>query len=185
MSEYTKVKELGRGAFGRAILAQCPNEELAVIKEIRVSHLKRSEVQAAEKEAAILSSMRHAHIIKYVRSFVENAHICIVMEFAAGGDLKKEIDARVEQHRLFLEADALKILAQILSALQHIHQKHILHRDIKTQNIFLTEGGDVKLGDFGVARVLDGTKDLAETQVGTPLHMVWFGCIAMHTLFIV
>lgn len=60
---------------------------------------------------------------------------------------------------------------QIGNALVYIHDRKILHRDIKTSNIFLTSNGTVKLGDFGISRVLDNTNDKAQTVVGTPFYM--------------
>ena len=56
-------------------------------------------------------------------------------------------------------------------AIKHVHQRKILHRDLKTQNIFLTSKGDVKIGDFGIARVLQHTYDCAKTAIGTPYYL--------------
>ena len=60
---------------------------------------------------------------------------------------------------------------QITLALDFIHTRKILHRDLKSQNVFLTKDGQIKLGDFGIARVLNRTVDLAQTSIGTPLYM--------------
>lgn len=65
----------------------------------------------------------------------------------------------------------MKRFVQVAIAIDYIHQKKVLHRDLKTQNIFLTESGMVKLGDFGIAKVLDQTLDMAQTAIGTPLYM--------------
>lgn len=61
--------------------------------------------------------------------------------------------------------------AQICLALKHVHDHNILHRDLKSQNIFLTQKGIVKLGDFGIAKVLDATEGQAQTQIGTPYYL--------------
>ena len=63
----------------------------------------------------------------------------------------------------------MNIFVQICLALKHVHAQKILHRDLKSQNIFLTKKGVVKLGDFGIAKVLDNTGDVARTQIGTSM----------------
>ena len=82
------------------------------------------------------------------------------------------IKRQKEQVRqLFKEADVLSWLVQIAFALQYIHKKHILHRDLKTQNIFLTSQNLIKIGDFGISKSLNHTLDLATTAIGTPHYL--------------
>lgn len=88
------------------------------------------------------------------------------MEYADGGDLSRRIKER--QGKLFSEGTILDWFVQICLALKHVHDRKVLHRDIKSQNIFLTSSGMVKLGDFGIARVLGNTISMAKTMVGTP-----------------
>ncbi len=71
----------------------------------------------------------------------------------------------------FPEAQILDWLTQVALALRHCHERRILHRDLKAQNVFLTSKNVVKLGDFGIARVLAGTMDKAKTIVGTPYYL--------------
>lgn len=87
------------------------------------------------------------------------------------GDLAHHIKVRKQKGERFSEELVMNWFLQILFALQHIHSKKILHRDIKTSNIFLTSNGTVKLGDFGISKILEGTLDNAETIVGTPYYM--------------
>ena len=82
------------------------------------------------------------------------------MEFCVGGDLFTLISAQRGKH--LHEELILFIFLQLCLAVNYIHGRHILHRDIKTQNIFITTGFVVKLGDFGIARILDGTSDYAK-----------------------
>jgi serine/threonine protein kinase len=91
------------------------------------------------------------------------------MEYIDGGDLEKRIRQRGISS--FSENEVLFTFVQILLALAYLHERRILHRDLKPQNIFLTNHGVVKLGDLGVAKSLDGTGDLAKTLIGTPFYL--------------
>ena len=65
----------------------------------------------------------------------------------------------------------MNLFAQMVLAIQHVHKKKILHRDLKSGNVFLTKAGIVKIGDFGIARELNETSDFAATVVGTPYYL--------------
>jgi len=91
------------------------------------------------------------------------------MDFADGGDLQSKIKA--QKGKNFSESLIIDWFTQICLSVKHIHDRKILHRDIKSQNIFLTKNGLVKLGDFGIAKCLDGTLDKAKTIVGTPYYL--------------
>lgn len=108
----------------------------------------------------LLAQLTHPHVVGYVDSFFHGNYLCIVTEYCEGGDLYRRL--RNAQTRL-PEAQVLTWLAQTGRALAHLHARRVLHRDIKTQNIFLTRAGDVRLGDFGIARTLGGTMELAAT----------------------
>ncbi|KFQ25272.1 Serine/threonine-protein kinase Nek1, partial [Merops nubicus] len=101
--------------------------------------------------------------------FTENGCLYIVMDYCEGGDLFKKINA--QKGVLFSEDQILDWFVQICLALKHIHDRKILHRDIKSQNIFLTRDGTIQLGDFGIARVLNSTAELARTCIGTPYYL--------------
>jgi len=142
-----------------------------VIKEIVIGHLKPAERNAAKSEAEVLHQMNHSNITMYIESFVENEKLYIVMENADGGDLSTAIQHRKKDGKHWDEEEVMRIFVQICLALQHVHNQNILHRDLKSQNIFLTLKGVVKLGDFGIAKVLDATDDQARTQIGTPYYL--------------
>jgi len=93
------------------------------------------------------------------------------MDYADDGDLYTKIAQQKKIGKLFTEDQVLDWFVQIALALKHVHEKRILHRDLKTQNIFLTTKGEVKLGDFGIARLLQHTYDFAETAIGTPYYL--------------
>jgi NIMA (never in mitosis gene a)-related kinase len=167
---YSTVKVLGEGGFGTAILARNrANGSLVVIKKVSLSQLKASDRESAIQEARVLHSLHSPFIISYITSFQENDTLNIVMDYADGGDLSSKIDGR--RGVLFTEDEILHYFIQIVLALKYIHDRHILHRDLKTQNVFLTKSGKVLLGDFGIARVLEDTLQMCRTQIGTPHYL--------------
>ena len=173
LKKYKRLKYLGKGSYGAAILVELRSDpkQKFVIKEIVIGHLKEDEQAAARKEAEVLHQMQHSNITMYVESFVENSKLYIVMEHADGGDLATMIAKRKKTNTRWSENEIMRIFVQICLALKHVHEHNILHRDLKSQNIFLTSKGLVKLGDFGIAKVLDSTEDQARTQIGTPYYL--------------
>lgn len=97
--------------------------------------------------------------------------LCIVMDYCEGGDMFHKIARQKELGTLFPEHQIVTWLVQMALAMNYVHDKKILHRDLKTQNIFLTSKGDIKIGDFGIARVLQHTYDCANTAIGTPYYL--------------
>lgn len=95
----------------------------------------------------------------------------IVMEHASHGELSAAIAKRAAAKRFFTEDEIMFYFVQIVLGLWHVHSKNILHRDLKSQNIFLTENRLLKLGDFGISRVLNSDTELASTAIGTPYYL--------------
>ena len=98
------------------------------------------------------------------------------MEYADDGDLAQKLERQILAKQPFSEESVLNIFVQVCLGLKHCHDKKIMHRDIKPLNLFMTKSGGVKLGDFGISRVMNQTKSLARTRVGTYYHMspeVW------------
>uniref|UniRef100_A0A8C0ZEB3 non-specific serine/threonine protein kinase n=1 Tax=Cyanistes caeruleus TaxID=156563 RepID=A0A8C0ZEB3_CYACU len=170
MDKYIKVRKIGEGSFGKAILVKAKeNGQHYVIKEINISKMSNKEREESRREVAVLANMKHPNIVLYRESFEENGCLYIVMDYCEGGDLFKKINA--QKGIPFSEDQILDWFVQICLALKHIHDRKILHRDIKSQNIFLTKDGTIQLGDFGIARVLNSTAELARTCIGTPYYL--------------
>uniref|UniRef100_A0A803YEX4 non-specific serine/threonine protein kinase n=1 Tax=Meleagris gallopavo TaxID=9103 RepID=A0A803YEX4_MELGA len=170
MDKYIKVQKIGEGSFGKAFLVKDKeNSQQYVIKEINISKMSNKEREESRREVAVLANMKHPNIVLYRESFEENGCLYIVMDYCEGGDLFKKINA--QKGVLFSEDQILDWFVQICLALKHIHDRKILHRDIKSQNIFLTKDGTIQLGDFGIARVLNSTVELARTCIGTPYYL--------------
>jgi len=114
--------------------------------------------------------IRHPNIISYKEAFFEDStsSLCIVMEFADGGDLYGQIIERTKKNARFHEDYIWKIFIQTVKGLKALHDHHILHRDLKSANIFLMKDGRAKLGDLNVSKVVK--RGMLHTQTGTPYY---------------
>ncbi|NXL63563.1 NEK3 kinase, partial [Chordeiles acutipennis] len=169
MEEYKVLKVLGEGSFGRALLVHHrTSDQKYAMKEIRLP-MSSSDVEKSRKEAVLLAKMKHPNIVAYKESFEADGHLYIVMEYCDDGDLMQKI--KHQRGKLFPEDTILHWFVQICLGVKHVHDKHVLHRDIKSKNIFLTQNGKVKLGDFGSARLLAHPVSYACTYVGTPYYV--------------
>ncbi|XP_047612142.1 serine/threonine-protein kinase Nek3 isoform X4 [Phacochoerus africanus] len=169
MNGYRVLREIGQGSFGRALLVQQEDSNrMFAMKEIRLPK-SHSETQKSRKEAVLLANMKHPNIVAFKESFEAEGHLYIVMEYCDGGDLMQKI--KHQKGKLFPEDMILNWFTQMCLGVNHIHKKRVLHRDIKSKNIFLTQNGKVKLGDFGSARLLSNPMAFACTYVGTPYYV--------------
>jgi len=182
MHTYKRIRVLGKGGFGSAILVEkrSGGGQQLVLKEVLLQpgagHAKA--IEDAKREASFLKSLHHPNIVSFIDSFAENGNLYIVMEFADGGDLHQRITQLKSQQRGggnggagMPEEEALNYFVQICLAIKHVHDRKILHRDLKSQNVFLTKKGIVKVGDFGIAKSLSSSMDMAKTQIGTPYYL--------------
>lgn len=170
MDGYKIIRKLGTGSYGCAHLAlHIPTDAKCVIKEIKISHMSSKELEEARREVEVLSSLSHPYIIHFRDSFEHDGRLLIVMDYCGGGDLHTLISNR--KGVLFPEDRVLDWFVQLCLAIKYIHDRRILHRDIKSQNVFLTDDGKVRLGDFGIAKIMSSTSDLARTCIGTPYYL--------------
>lgn len=133
-------------------------------------------------EAKYLRDLSHKYIVKYIDDFIHIEfnkgkiepmyYVIIIMEFCEGGDLKKKIDDVFNAKDSFTKCELINILLQICESLNYLHNKNIIHRDIKSQNIFFTRDNMVRIGDFGLAKKLKKNKRTTYmTKVGTDSYM--------------
>ena len=173
INNYIVIERIGVGSYGRIYKVKKDNQ-LYVLKEIPLSkNLDNEKLESVKNEAEILSSLNNKYIVKYYESFQIGLNLYIVMEYCEKGDLCTYMSERQKNKKnnyYFHEDFIWKLFIQISIGLYYIHSKKILHRDIKTLNIFLTKELNGKIGDLGVAKVLEGTSH-AITFIGTPYYV--------------
>lgn len=165
---YKFVRLIGKGAFGKVTLGiHKLTGKYVAIKTIDKCYMK-DEISRKKvfQEVYILKKIRHANVIRLLEVFEGPKHMLIVMEYAGGGDLLKYIKTKGP----LKEPEARTLFRQIIYGIGHIHSRHILHRDIKLDNILLDVEGGVKICDFGVSKLASKAETIKE-QCGTPAYI--------------
>lgn len=174
MSDFKQLALLGEGAFSAVYKVQrfADGEEYA-LKKVKLPSLNEKEKLNALNEIRLLASVRHENIISYKEAFFDDKTrcLCIVTECADSGDLMNQIVKCQKDKTRINEADVWTYLIGMCDGIRELHSMRILHRDLKSANIFLAKSkGRViaKLGDFNVSTV--AKRGLCMTQTGTPYY---------------
>ena len=169
--QYKILEKLGKGTFG--IVYKVINEYesmIYVIKQISLNGLSKQQINQVYSEAKILSLINSKYVVKYRESFVDGEDLDIVMEYCDNGDLCNFLKHK-KKKGIPLEEDLIwQIFIKITLGLTAIHKMKILHRDLKTLNIFLNKDMGIKIGDLGVAKELNQAS-FAKTLIGTPYYL--------------
>ncbi|KEG06376.1 putative protein kinase [Trypanosoma grayi] len=180
-SGYAAVRQLGKGSFGNAYLVyHAGRQQYYVVKHVNMASMTSRQRKDAHQEIALLQQLDYPNIIRYVEFCEEHPNLYIVMEYADGGDVCTQLkNLKSSVWALggggggvggLTEAQVISLFVQTTMAVKYMHSRRLLHRDIKSQNVFLTQNHVVKLGDFGISTVLMSTVAMAHTMCGTPCY---------------
>ncbi|XP_061481256.1 serine/threonine-protein kinase Nek2 [Rhineura floridana] len=177
--DYEVLLTIGAGSYGRCQkVRRRADGKVLVWKELDYGSMTESEKQMLVSEVNLLRELKHPNIVRYYDRIIDrtNTTLYIVMEYCEGGDLATLI-AKCTKERHYLDENfVLRVLTQLALAIKECHRRSdgghtVLHRDLKPANIFLDSKKNVKLGDFGLARILHHDTSFAKTFVGTPYYM--------------
>eukprot|EP00696_Hemimastix_kukwesjijk_P003575 gnl/Hemi2/14378_TR4869_c3_g9_i1.p1 gnl/Hemi2/14378_TR4869_c3_g9~~gnl/Hemi2/14378_TR4869_c3_g9_i1.p1 ORF type:complete len:375 (-),score=131.63 gnl/Hemi2/14378_TR4869_c3_g9_i1:129-1253(-) len=177
LDNYEVMERIGGGSFGSVFKIQRKRDgKVLVWKELNYGRMSDKEKQLLVSEVNILRELKNPHIVRYYDRIIdrENTKIYIVTEYCEGGDLASLISKCKRERQSIDEEIVWRVLTQLALALQECHTRKegpVLHRDIKPANVFLDGQQNVKLGDFGLARIMGSNSALADTHVGTPFYM--------------
>ncbi|KAI9257241.1 kinase-like domain-containing protein, partial [Phascolomyces articulosus] len=166
---YLLLQTLGEGEFGKVKLGiHIETGQEVAIKLIKKDNIDSStRMSKVEREISVLRKVRHPYIVKLYDVIETERYIGIILQYASGGELFEYILA----HRYLKEKDASRLFAQLISGVHYMHQKHIVHRDLKLENLLLDRNRCIIITDFGFANQFSSAKDdLMSTSCGSPCY---------------
>jgi NIMA (never in mitosis gene a)-related kinase len=173
ISDFEILQKLGKGAFGNVYLVKRKaDKKIYALKKVIIQKLNKKEQDNSVNEVRILASISHPNVIGYKEAFWEDStqSLNIVMEYADDGDLSQKIAQNQKISKHFPERTIWSYSIQMVEGLKALHDKQIMHRDLKSANIFLLKNGLCKLGDLNVSKVIKNPNKLLYTQTGTPFY---------------
>ena len=171
MDGFEILEKLGDGAYSVVYkVRRKEDSQIYALKKVSLSNLSQKEKENSLNEVRILASVKSTFVIAYKEAFIDETDqsLCIVMEYADKGDLYQKITQFKKMGCLIDEVDIWRIFIQMTKGLKALHDLKILHRDLKSANIFLFSDGSAKIGDLNVSKV--AYKGLGYTQTGTPYY---------------
>lgn len=199
LSQFQVLSDLGVGSYSTVFkVRRILDNEIYAMKKVSLEKLSEKEKKFTLSEIRILASINHPNIISFKEAFFEESEncLCLILEYSDSGDLYQRIQKCIKRRVHLSEKLVWSILIQLTQGLKALHDLNIIHRDLKSANVFLNKDGKVKLGDMNVSKVAkDG---FLKTQTGTPYYAspeVWnnvkyshksdiwsLGCVIYETL---
>ena len=177
--DYIIIKRVGFGSSGLVYQVynnNDPYKTILILKQIPFRNISNNfeettrKLKEAKNESLILSKLSFKYVVKYYDSFIEDDCLNIIMEYCEEGDFGTFIINLIQKNNYLSETQIWHFFIQISLGLAYIHSKNILHRDLKPMNIFLKKNNLIKIGDLGVAKMLQ-TNTKAITYIGTPYYL--------------
>ena len=172
LSDFKKEKVIGKGSFGSVYLVRrLADNKIYALKTVNLDKLNKKEQENSVNEVRILASIKNQFVIGYKEAFLDDSNntLNIVMEYADDGDLQSKIRKMRHEGGFFKESLIWEYAIQMIKGLKALHDKKIMHRDLKSANIFLFKKNHLcKLGDMNVSKVIKDKVLL--TQTGTPYY---------------
>ena len=174
MDNYVVLHQIGEGSFGKVFKGRRKHTgQIVAIKFLKKKQSLFDKRGKSDKDMAnlrqeieILKSLRHENIVLLLDAFETNTEFCLVLELCQG-----ELFEILEEEQNLPEDVIRSIAMQLVSALNYLHSNRIIHRDMKPQNILISQDGVVKLCDFGFARAMSNNTLVLTSIKGTPLYM--------------
>uniref|UniRef100_A0A8C7ZCB6 non-specific serine/threonine protein kinase n=1 Tax=Oryzias sinensis TaxID=183150 RepID=A0A8C7ZCB6_9TELE len=166
LEDYELIHRLGSGTYGDVFKARnIRTSELAAIKIVKLD--PGDDITSIQQEITMMKECKHKNIVAYFGSYHRNTKLWICMEYCGGGSLQDiyQVTGPLKEKQIAF------MCRETLQGLYHLHETGKMHRDIKGANILLTERGDVKLADFGVAVEISASVAKRKSFIGTPYWM--------------
>ncbi|PRQ71552.1 Protein kinase-like domain-containing protein [Rhodotorula toruloides] len=159
--KWIKGALIGAGSFGSVYLGMNPmTGSLMAVKQVELptgkthnEERKKGMLEALEREIELLKDLQHENIVQYLDSSMDGQHLNIFLEYVPGGS----VAALLQNYGAFEEALVSKFVRQILTGLDYLHEREIIHRDIKGANILVDNKGNIKISDFGISKKVEDT----------------------------
>ena len=168
--DFTDKKKIGQGSSGITYkIRNTKDNNYYLLKEIFL--VKDEDIKKSENEANILKSINHNNIVKYYESYREDNSFFILMEYCENSNLEVFIKQHKKENKLIDNNVLYYIILDICSGLKEIHNKKIIHRDLKPNNIFISKDYKIKIGDFGISKILKDSDYTNSNYIGTLGYM--------------